>query len=127
MQFRAWSIVGLILAVLFASPTHAANTKVLAENVTTASAGVAVPTPSNFKTLWIEVAGTGSVLASGVIYAHRNTDVSNRVALCVFTLSGTTRVADICRGSVTANPPYMSVEIETITGTDARFLAEVHY
>lgn len=106
---------------------HAANTQVVATNVTTDTTTAPVFTPSGTKSFYANVVCTGGACTQTVaIYGNPVNSNKNGLLLCTITLSGTTRAQDACP-VVTANFTYTYVVTTNTTGTNATGTIYVQY
>jgi hypothetical protein len=117
--------IALLLAISHVS--YAANTQVVATNVTTDTTTAPVFTPSGAKSFYANVVCTNGVCTQTVaIYGNPMNSNQNGLLLCTITLSGTPRAQDACP-VVTANFTYTYVVTTNTTGTNATGTIYVQY
>jgi hypothetical protein len=90
----------------------------MATGVTSNTTTAAVRVPTNYKSIYGQVVGTGAVTQTQAIYGDIDNDGANGILLCTLTLSGTTRAQDACP-VITAAFNYYYVVTTSTTGTSA--------
>lgn len=110
--------IALLLAISHVS--YAANTQVVATNVTTDTTTAPVFTPSGAKSFYANVICTndGACTQTVSIYGNPIKSNQNGLLLCTITLSGTSRAQDACP-VVTANFTYTYIVTTNTTGVGA--------
>lgn len=124
---RTISMLWIALLLAISHVSYAANTQVVATNVTTDTTTAPVFTPSGAKSFYANVVCTNGVCTQTVaIYGNPMNSNQNGLLLCTITLSGTPRAQDACP-VVTANFTYTYVVTTNTTGTNATGTIYVQY